>query len=334
MSAHFPLEFFDELSRSKNLADLLHSTTYWIKQIFESDRVSIALKRDDSSLALYAINGNQAIPLDRDIPIKNTMVGQAYSRKELAVCNNTSKEDYIDCQWLVEGGILSCMDAPLTCNDKCFGTINIGHHDKNHFSARDACVFASLVTWIASQISVHEQVIKMENLANLDPLTGILNRRAFFEATALISRQREAFSRNQILMIIDIDHFKAFNDEFGHLCGDEVLISVVNKLGEVKRKADMFARIGGEEFVLLLEDVTESEAMSLANYYRKVIERMTVDYDNKALGCTISIGLSPTLDSDHSIKQVLARADRALYQAKNWGRNRVCSWQDCQIQIS
>ncbi len=149
ISAHFPLEFFDELSRARTLSDLLHSTTYWINQIFESDRVSIALQKDHSSLALYAINGNQAIPLNRDIPVQNTMVGQAFKRKELAVCNNTSKEELLDCQWLAAGGLLSCMDAPLMSHTKCFGTINIAHRNKNHFSARDACIFSSLVTWIA-----------------------------------------------------------------------------------------------------------------------------------------------------------------------------------------
>ncbi len=174
----------------------------------------------------------------------------------------------------------------------------------------------------------------MENLANLDPLTGILNRRAFFEATSLIFNQPNAFERNQFLMIIDIDHFKRFNDEFGHLGGDEVLVAVVNKLDAVKRSCDLFARLGGEEFVLLMEDVDDKEAMMLANYYRKLIAKLTVPFDNQILSCTISIGMSATLASDSDFKQVLSRADRALYQAKDLGRNKVCTWKESQPEVS
>ncbi|MGF1718793.1 sensor domain-containing diguanylate cyclase [Vibrio kyushuensis] len=324
--AYFPLEFFDELSKAKTLGDILHSTSYWIKQIFHSDRVSIALHKEPEFLSLFALSGNEAIPLERPIPIENTMVGRVFANEKLAICNDTSSETLLDCQWLAEGGLLSCMDAPLVSNDKCFGTINIGHQDKHHFNDQDAHVLSSLVSWIASQISVQEQIVKMESLVNIDVLTGIMNRRAFFEATQLINDKPRAFDKNHALLIIDIDHFKLLNDKHGHLGGDEVLIAMAKQIQNIKRKNDLFARIGGEEFVLLLSNITEEDAATLADKYRQSIEEMVVYFKEQQLRCTISIGISTPKDTDANFTDVLARADSALYQAKNSGRNRVCCY--------
>ncbi|MCK6264600.1 sensor domain-containing diguanylate cyclase [Vibrio sp. ZSDE26] len=326
--AYFPLEFFDELSQAKTLGDILHSTSYWIKEIFQSDRVSVALKQDTQFLSLFALSGNEAIPLERPIPIDNTLVGQVFIDEKLAICNDTSNESLLDCQWLSEGGLLSCMDAPLISDGKCFGTINIGHHDKDHFNEQDARVLSSLVSWIAAQIRVQKQMIEMENLANIDPLTGVLNRRAFIEATQLINSKPRAFDKNHALLIIDIDLFKDLNDQHGHLAGDEVLIALSKRIQNIKRKQDLFARIGGEEFVLLLSDTTLNDAIALAEKHRAAIEKMIVQFNNKELTSTVSIGISAPKETDNRFQDVMSRADAALYKAKNLGRNQVCCWDD------
>ncbi|WGV98394.1 sensor domain-containing diguanylate cyclase [Vibrio sp. YMD68] len=325
---YFPLEFFDELSQAKTLGDILRSTSFWIKQIFQSDRVSIALQQEPDFLSLFALSGNEAIPLEHPIPIANTMVGHVFTREKLAICNDTSREAWLDCQWLAEGGLLSCMDAPLVSNGKCYGTINIGHHDKNHFHDQDARVISSLVSWIASQVRVQQHILEMEILANIDTLTGIMNRRAFFEATQLINDKPRAFDKNHALLVIDIDHFKQLNDQHGHLGGDEFLIAMTKKIQDIKRKSDVFARLGGEEFVLLLSEVTEADAATLAEKYRLSIEGMVTYYKEKPLTCTVSIGISSPKLSDQNFRDVLSRADAALYDAKNSGRNRVCCWNE------
>lgn len=324
--AYFPLEFFDELSQAKTLGELLHSTSYWINQIFHSDRVSVTMQQDAHYLSLFAITGNKAIPVDRPIPIESTMVGSVFAQEKLAICNDTSAETYLDCQWLAEGGMMSCMDAPLISEGKCYGTINIAHHDKDHFCEQDARVLSSLVSWIASQIRVQKQVVKMETLANIDTLTGILNRRAFIEATKLINNKPRAFDKNHALLIIDIDNFKSLNDKYGHLGGDEVLMAMARKIQSIKRKDDVFARIGGEEFVLLLGDISEEDSLHLAEKYRQSIEEMTVLFNKKKLKCTVSIGISSPKPNDINFRDVIARADNALYNAKKSGRNQVTCW--------
>ncbi|MBW3698216.1 sensor domain-containing diguanylate cyclase [Vibrio sp. T187] len=326
--AYFPLAFFDELSQAESLEDILHSTSYWIKEIFHSDRVSGALQQDPNFLSLFALTGNQAIPLDRAIPIENTMVGSVFSNEQLAICNDTTEEALLDCQWLAEGGLLSCMDAPLISEGRCYGTINIGHHDKYHFNEQDARVLTSLVSWIASQIRVQKKMVKMENLANIDTLTGILNRRAFIEATKLINNKPRAFDKNHVLLIIDIDNFKSLNDEYGHLGGDEVLVTMARQIQSIKRNSDLFARIGGEEFVLLLSNINEKEALDLAEKYRYSIEKMSVFFNRKHLNITVSIGLSSPKNADANFRAVIARADTALYKAKQMGRNQVLCWSE------
>ncbi|WP_295893373.1 sensor domain-containing diguanylate cyclase [uncultured Vibrio sp.] len=322
----FPLEFFDELSKAKTLGDVLRCTSYWIKKIFRSDRVSIALQKDSKHLSLFALSGDETIPLERPIPIVNTMVGNVFANQKLAICQDTSEETLLDCEWLAESGLLSCMDAPLIHNDRCYGTINIAHRQKNQFTDEEARVLSSLASWIASQVRMQKQMVKMESLVNIDTLTGILNRHAFMEATQLINDKRRAFDNNHALLIIDIDRFKAINDQHGHLGGDEVLIALAKRIQNMKRKNDLFARIGGEEFVLLLSEITEDDAIEIAKKYRQSIEDMVVHYEDKHLRCTVSIGLSIPLDSDVNFRDILSRADSALYEAKNAGRNQVGYW--------
>ncbi|MGF1753842.1 sensor domain-containing diguanylate cyclase [Vibrio makurazakiensis] len=328
MNTYFPLEFFDELSQAKTLGDILHSTSYWINHIFQADRVSVALQQDPKFLSLFALTGSEVIPIDRPIPIENTMVGNVFTSKQLSICNDTSVETLIDCQWLTEGGLLSCMDAPLISEDKCYGTINIAHKDKDHFTEQDAQVLKSLVSWVAAQIRTQKQMVKMEALANIDTLTGILNRRAFIEATKLINHQPRASDKDHALLIIDIDNFKSLNDKYGHLGGDDVLVAMSRRIQAIKRKDDLFARIGGEEFVLLLSDITEPNAVELAEKYRQSLEKMTVYFNNNHIKFTVSIGISSPRTTDSNFRDVISRADNALYKAKQAGRNKVFCWSD------
>jgi diguanylate cyclase (GGDEF)-like protein len=325
-TAYFPLEFFDELSKARTLGEILQSTSYWINQIFQSDRVSIALQIDPEFLSILAISGSRVVSLEQQVPIENTLIGKAYCSKKIVICQDTSSETLLDCQWLFKAGLLSCINVPLINGDMCFGALNVGHHEKHHFDEHDAHVLSSIVNWIASQISVQKQILKMESLANIDMLTGVLNRRAFMEATKLIDEKPRVFEKNHALMMFDIDHFKLVNDEHGHLGGDEVLIALAKLIQSMKRKNDLFARIGGEEFVLLLSNISQESAIDLAERYRQSIEDMVVDYNDKQLRCTVSIGISIPLETDSSYRDVLSRADIALYSAKNSGRNQVQCW--------
>ena len=164
-------------------------------------------------------------------------------------------------------------------------------------------------------------------LAALDPLTGVANRRSLIAAldrdVARAQRMREPMA----LMMVDIDHFKDVNDQYGHPAGDRVLCSVVNVLRQRVRAQDLVGRYGGEEFMVLLPDTGLTGAQQLARALCKAVEESRCPADGvpgPGIAVTVSIGVfGGRLESGDSWDMLIAAADRALYQAKNNGRNRV-----------
>lgn len=164
-------------------------------------------------------------------------------------------------------------------------------------------------------------------LAALDPLTGVANRRSLIAAldrdVARAQRMREPMA----LMMVDIDHFKDVNDQNGHPAGDRVLCSVVNVLRQRVRAQDLVGRYGGEEFMVLLPDTGLTGAEQLARELCKAVEESRCPADGvpgPGIAVTVSIGVfGGRLESGDSWDMLIAAADRALYQAKNNGRNRV-----------
>jgi diguanylate cyclase (GGDEF)-like protein len=161
--------------------------------------------------------------------------------------------------------------------------------------------------------------------ATTDSLTKLRNRRAFFEnGTKAVAMARRYVSDLSVILL-DIDHFKKINDTYGHAVGDEALMMVANILLEMSRTEDTVARIGGEEFALLLPDTNRLGTAVLAERIRSAIEREQFIADNKIVPITVSIGIASFgVDAAESIDQLLGVADNRLYLAKNAGRNRIC----------
>jgi diguanylate cyclase (GGDEF)-like protein len=161
--------------------------------------------------------------------------------------------------------------------------------------------------------------------ATTDSLTKLKNRRAFFEnGTKAVALARRYVSDLSVLLL-DIDHFKKINDTYGHAVGDEALMVVANILLEMSRTEDTVARIGGEEFALLLPDTNRLGTAVLAERIRSAIEREQFITGDKIVPITVSIGIATFgVDPADSIDQLLGVADNRLYLAKNAGRNRIC----------
>ena len=165
---------------------------------------------------------------------------------------------------------------------------------------------------------------ELERLATRDDLTGILNRRAILEqiedALARLRRGGGPFA----LLLFDLDHFKRINDGWGHGAGDGVLRQFVALVQTLLRDVDRFGRLGGEEFVLLLERVDASAARHLAERIRAAVQSTPFIVDRlHAVELTVSLGLADLRAGDRRASDPLERADRALYRAKAEGRNRV-----------
>ena len=163
----------------------------------------------------------------------------------------------------------------------------------------------------------------LEELATTDPLTGMANRRRFDEALRSEAERCLRAGNPLTLMLLDIDHFKSVNDTYGHPVGDAVLKAVAAQCRAAVRDIDLVARVGGEEFAVLLIDVGLHEGRLVADRMRKVIEATQVDLPGLApLACTVSLGVAEFAGDSQDL---MARADAALYRAKAEGRNRVCS---------
>jgi len=164
---------------------------------------------------------------------------------------------------------------------------------------------------------------KLIGQANRDPLTSIYNRRYFEEAVPEKIRKAHMAGQPFAVLMIDADHFKNINDEYGHKTGDKVLIEMAQVTERSLRPDDIVARFGGEEFVVFLNNVNEETAMMVAERIKGVISGLVVySDDGRPVTWTVSIGVAPSGVSDH-IDLLIKMADDAMYQAKNGGRNRI-----------
>jgi diguanylate cyclase (GGDEF)-like protein/PAS domain S-box-containing protein len=159
-----------------------------------------------------------------------------------------------------------------------------------------------------------------------DHLTGLANRRAFFEAAEQELTRSQALPRPTAVIVFDADHFKAINDRHGHPGGDAVLRHLAKILGDTFREVDVVARIGGEEFAVLLPSTDLRRAAVVAERLRSLVASQVVHFDGEPIRYTVSAGITSLDDGDGGIDLLLKRADQALYAAKRGGRNRIERW--------
>ncbi len=180
-----------------------------------------------------------------------------------------------------------------------------------------------LHNFVCSSIDISAQKSlesKLKQLANTDPLTGAANRRYFEDRVFLEQSRSDRNGSCFSIMMIDVDHFKKLNDEFGHDTGDLCLIRLVETINKLKREIDLLARWGGEEFIMLLPETDVTQAANLAERLRLAFEQAKV-----TPGFTCSFGITQS-EKDSSFAKLYKQADKALYVAKNNGRNRVVDY--------
>jgi diguanylate cyclase (GGDEF)-like protein len=172
------------------------------------------------------------------------------------------------------------------------------------------------------EMEYHEEIYR---LAIIDGLTEIANKRYMFEFLTRELARSQRHHRPLSLVMCDIDHFKAINDELGHLCGDHVLRELAGRLRRVVRAEELMARYGGEEFALVLPECTLENALVVGERLRKLVEEEPFHFDGTSLPVTISLGVACTEGGEAvGPDELIERADDNLYEAKRTGRNRVC----------
>jgi diguanylate cyclase (GGDEF)-like protein len=186
---------------------------------------------------------------------------------------------------------------------------------------------------IATSTQHEKDVTALRHLAETDALSGLLNRRGFSLLADDAFNLYRRYERPLAVLILDIDFFKAVNDTYGHAAGDAVIRTIGAALMKTLRASDKVARLGGEEFVVLVHEVDASGIITVAQNLRRVVEALTIDHQEHRISVTVSVGGALARHSDGDVQEVLERADAALYMAKAAGRNRVVI-EGLQLQLA
>ncbi|NIB41969.1 diguanylate cyclase [Pseudomaricurvus alkylphenolicus] len=175
-----------------------------------------------------------------------------------------------------------------------------------------------------SQRQLREANSLLARLASLDPLTEVYNRRHFLHLANAEFAKARRHGRPVSLIMLDVDKFKGINDKYGHPGGDQALIALTDLCKEVGRSSEIVGRFGGEEFAICCPDTDAEGVLAVAERLRSAAEQHRVCFENNHISFTISLGTTTISASDQDFDEMLRRADRLLYQAKEQGRNRVC----------
>jgi len=207
--------------------------------------------------------------------------------------------------------------APLTAPGGAnLGTLCVIDREPRELSEEQKGVLTNLAGLVVREL-------ELRKAANSDPLTGASNRGQFMRFGECEWSRAQRFGHPLTVLLLDIDHFKKINDTYGHDAGDEALRAISAACRKNLRRQDLWARLGGEEFAVLLIEAAADEAHLMAERLRKAVSKLEIKCGGKSFGMTTSIGLAAADTSCETLEDALRRADEALYRAKEAGRNRV-----------
>ncbi len=330
----------------------------------ETEEVSLYLLEGKSLNCVANLNWEQSLANESSINNKSKsylinegIIGKTAANLQVIHIHNckTSDEDLIKYKTnSAHMGSLIC--APILANNSLMGVLELSHPDSNHFESwqeYSVIIYADLVgmllnsnelmTEMQSNVDIRTEELRhaleeseklrtrYEEMSVIDHLTKLYNRRYFFTEVGASLARAKRYSQSLSLMLMDLDHFKNVNDQYGHECGDNVLIQISNILSQFTREGDTLARIGGEEFVLALPETASEGAKNLAERIRATIEEHEWTCTQNTIKISISIGITSLEDfnndnfneNDIELSDILRKADLALYHVKQHGRNNV-----------
>jgi diguanylate cyclase (GGDEF)-like protein len=278
------------------------------------------LLKDDDDLVLRAHHGDLTlrIPEGGRVPAGEGLLGRALSESKTLIENDVKAvPDYVGIY--VETGSRMCI--PLISFGQTLGVLVLDSDRTGSFSVSDIQSLESVADICATAVQNAHYVERVKQLAYLDGLTGIFNRRFFELRIAEEIERARRFDSGMAVIMVDIDQFKRLNDEFGHLLGDEVLRQVSSIFSQQLRKIDVVCRYGGEEFAILLSQTTHEHAVGVAEKLGRMVD--TWQFPGVPRSVTISSGVATYPDHGTTRDELVKAADAGLYAAKQAGRNCV-----------
>lgn len=266
----------------------------------------------DSIIALYDITGQICKSLDADKVFSNF-------RDEINKYIRVSDLRFLKGEKVDLSLYKDCAIIPLNIQEEPIGYLvadGLGLEDKERF-------------YILSQqflLGIKRAVLYkgVQELAIIDSLTNVFNRRYYLERFKEEIERSSKFNYKFSCLMIDIDYFKDFNDRYGHIVGDAILRELSRTIQENIREIDLIGRYGGEEFSIILSETDKDAAQLAAGRIRLAIQAQHIRVYDEELKITVSIGISTYPDDGKEIERLIDKADSALYQAKHTGRNKVC----------
>ncbi len=310
-----PLGFLADLAASDSFDEVLGVTARWLPSIVEADRASIVLS-DDGDLSLIVLaDGDReqrlvttVLPADYDLVRTCVADGRRQNTPDLRRSNSA------DAVMLRASGLLSALNVPVVSGGQIHGAVNLASHRLDAFDERCCALVEAVASLLASYIRLHDQTDRARQTARTDELTGLLNRRAIIGE--LNERLAEEVGPPPCLLFLDLDGFKRLNDAYGHLAGDEALRQVARRFRAAIRTDDLLGRLGGDEFLVLLESYTdERSAMTIARRLVDACEE-PLQIDAAKIVVRPSVGVTRSLDWSTSVERLLTEADLAMYRAK------------------
>ncbi|MBI3942848.1 MAG: diguanylate cyclase [Chloroflexi bacterium] len=224
--------------------------------------------------------------------------------------------------------VYSLLAVPLRLGEKVLGLLCIQSYSPYNYSVDDQEVLELLASQAAIALENARLFTEMQQMAITDPLTGLHNRRHFFNLARRELERARRYHHPLSIIMLDIDHFKEVNDTLGHAAGDQLLRMIAAHCRETIRDADILGRYGGDEFAILLPETDETSALLVGERICQHISELIIETDKGNIQSTVSLGTATLDESCTDLDMLLDRADKALYTAKEGDRNRIAGWEE------
>ncbi len=313
------------LARAKRIEDVFEIVYRFCARTLPLSTMVFTLAKHNES-AIVSIHGQalKSIPR-RTFAHTGSLVGWVIENKKYLVFPEKERKRNVFGQQIELSGDGSLALFPMLWEERVIGTCCLVVTSKvlpSPFHIRLVEVVLNMA--VVSFMGIRS-TIQLKRQAVTDPLTGLYNRRSFTKALGRMVEHADRYSEPISLLMVDIDRFKAVNDTYGHSAGDDVIRAVADTILSSIRKVDVAARIGGEEFAVILPKSEKKSSLATAERIRKAIKKRVVTYGKKAITVTVSIGVSNRLDGGAAGDTLVKEADRCLYDAKEAGRDRCVS---------
>ena len=292
-----------------------------VVKVIKAEKGSLMLI-DDSEKILsigVAVGLSDDVTRDTRLEIGKSVAGWVVdTRKPLFVRNVETDQAFLAIKKKnIRAGTLMCV--PLLAKDKLLGALNVSNSQPDSFSEKDFELFVNL----ANQAAIAIENARLYRYAVTDEMTKLYNHRYFQQRLDEELQRADRYSNHVSLLLLDVDHFKSFNDTYGHPEGDRVLKAVARLVEKSVREVDIAARYGGEEFVIICPEKNGEGSLVPAERIRSAVESFDFRIDGKPVQITVSLGVACYPEQARSKAELIQKADYALYYSKGHGRNRA-----------